>query len=50
MVNYIRANKSEPHEFIGDTVQNKWDDDRYLKPIVVDNWLMFGENNTNCLV
>lgn len=44
MVNYIRANKSEANEFIGDDVQSKWNDDLYLKPVVVDSWLMFGED------
>lgn len=45
MINYIRANNCDPTEFIGGAVQSKWDDDIYLKPIIIDNWLMFGKLN-----
>lgn len=42
MVNYIRINQSRPEELVGAKLI-LWDDEKYLKPVAIDNWLMFGE-------
>lgn len=41
MINYIRTHKIEPSQ-MKTVSQSLWDDDIYLKPVVVDAWLMFG--------
>lgn len=41
MINYIRAHKTD-----ADTIKSleaqPWTDDAYLKPVVIEPWLMFG--------
>lgn len=41
MINYIRTHKIEAAQ-MSTVKQSLWEDDVYLKPVVVDFWLMFG--------
>lgn len=41
MVNFIRTHASSPEEFRLPTAAF-WDDDKYLKPLEFEEWLMFG--------
>lgn len=42
MINYIRMHNSEPAA-IANAAKPLWLDDKYLKPVEVDAWLMFGK-------
>lgn len=42
MINYIRTHKSTAESVIALTEQ-PWNDDKYLKPVQVEPWLMFGK-------
>lgn len=46
MINYIRT-----HQVTAEKIRNAdkvlWLDDTYLKPVIVDEWLMFGNFSTN---
>lgn len=43
MINYIRSNKVTAEQLLN-TNDSAWSDDAFLKPVVVDSWLMFGKN------
>lgn len=45
MINYIRS-KNVTAEKLLTTNDSAWADDAFLKPIVVDSWLMFGKSIT----
>lgn len=45
MINYIRTHKIEPAQ-VKTLSQLVWKDDIYMKPVVVDSWLMFGKETT----
>lgn len=40
MINYIRINKVGPAE-ITSSEECKWNDEKYLKPLAFEPWLMF---------
>ncbi len=42
MINYIRINKVGPDVIIS-TEECKWNDEKYLKPLAFEPWLMFGK-------
>lgn len=42
MINYIRLHTSDPSSIANADTQ-LWLDDKYLKPVEVDSWLMFGK-------
>lgn len=41
MINYIRINKVEA-AVIASTEECKWNEEKYLKPLAFEPWLMFG--------
>lgn len=43
MINYIRSNKVTAEQLLN-TNDSAWSDDAFLKPVVVDSWLMFGRS------
>lgn len=42
MINYIRTHSVTLDTFTGIN-EVLWKDDKYMKPVEVDSWLMFGE-------
>lgn len=45
MINYIRTQKLTPDQLLS-AQETAWQDDAYLKPVVVDSWLMFGKSRS----
>lgn len=45
MINYIRSKKVTAEQLLT-TNDSDWSDDAFLKPAVVDSWLMFGKHIT----
>lgn len=41
MINYIKTHSVTAESFAGIN-EVLWNDDKYLKPVEVDSWLMFG--------
>lgn len=43
MINYIRTHNTTAEQIMSAS-KAFWSDDAYLKPVLVDFWLMFGKN------
>lgn len=41
MINYIKSHKVSAEKLAG-LSEVLWNDDKYMKPVEVDSWLMFG--------
>lgn len=42
MINFIKTHKTTADDLIK-TNEVLWNDDKYMKPVEVDSWLMFGK-------
>lgn len=42
MINYIRTHKTDAAE-VKSLDKSAWNDEIYMKPVVIDSWLLFGK-------